>query len=222
MKVGILSDIHGNYPALKAVIDDLPQLDQIICCGDLVGYYPDVNEVCSLIRDLNIWVIRGNHDAYLTGAIRVPDKIPPIVNLKWTREVISNSNFNWLQSLPNEIQIIWDNKKITIRHASPWDEETYLYRDSSSLDKIDLKSGEILIVGHTHYPMYENVAKGFIINPGSVGQPRDRNPLSSYAIYHTELEKIEFKRVAYPIEDFKRRLNDLGWSERLINKLEWS
>lgn len=219
MRILLLADIHGNFPALQAVLEDIPPVEAVICCGDLVGYYPDVNEVCTQLRDINAHVIRGNHDAYVTAElIPDPDK-KRVYMVDWTRSTLHPSHLKWLVSLPLEIRFQWKDLKIIVRHASPWDEETYLYVDSPDLSKVTLDKNEILALGHTHYPMTVNAGEGVIVNPGSVGQPRDWNPLASYAVIDTSSFQIENRRVWYSVSEFQKRLRSQNWDERTINIL---
>jgi putative phosphoesterase len=219
VKIAILADIHGNLPALQAVLNDMPAVNSLICCGDVVGYYPDVNEVCSQMRTINAFVIRGNHDAYVVGGLNPEPTKRSFYRIDWTHSRLSDSHRHWLSGLPIELSFSWGNLSVTVRHASPWDEETYLYPDSPDLAKISLEKDEILILGHTHHPMLVKVGEGILINPGSVGQPRDWNPQASYAILQTESKSIEHKRVAYNVAELQRRLKSLSWEESAINIL---
>ncbi|MEO8150690.1 MAG: metallophosphoesterase family protein, partial [Bacteroidia bacterium] len=133
MKIAVLADIHANFAALTAVLADFKNVDKVICCGDMVGYYPDVNEVCDAIRNLTDDVIRGNHDAYIIGAIKADEKKSQIVRVEWTKQLLADQNFSWLKSLPQQLNFVIDDLEILVRHANPWDEEIYLYPDSKYL-----------------------------------------------------------------------------------------
>lgn len=219
MKIGFLADIHGNFPALQAVLDALPSVDLLICCGDVVGYYPDVNQVCELLRERQVFVVRGNHDAYTTGELQPDPNRLAVYRTEWTRANLESDHMHWLAGLPVESKFKLDSLQLIIRHANLWDEETYLYPDSPHTLETDLQYGEILVVGHTHRPMQVEAGKGVILNPGSVGQPRDWEPRSSYALFDTQTGAIEFKRVPYPVSEFQRRLAGIGWDENLITIL---
>lgn len=219
MKVAVISDIHSNLPALNAVLDDMPVVDLIICAGDIVGYYPDANEVCSLLRELNSRTVRGNHDAYVLNELEPVMENRATYKTDWTYSNLSENNFKWLASLPVEIEISLGGRTIKIRHASPWDEETYLYPDSQFLAKIVPEQNETLIFGHTHHPMQIIHNKGSIINPGSIGQPRDWNPKASYAILDCESGMAEFFRISYDVKKMQERLKHRGWNESTISIL---
>ena len=219
MKLAFLSDIHGNYPALEAVLKDLPAVDSIICSGDIVGYYPDVNEVCNAVRGIKMHVVRGNHDAYVCGGMAPAPEHRQTYRVDWTREQLSSDNFKWLASLPLEMDFLFDGLRIKVRHASPWDEESYLYPDSPQLADIKLEHDQMLCLGHTHHPLCSAAGAGMLLNPGSVGQPRDWNPDASYAVFDTMSRAMEFRRVTYRVHDFQQRLRELGWEDSSINIL---
>ena len=219
LKIAVMSDIHGNLPALQAILADMPSIDMMVCCGDVVGYYPDVNEVCALLREMNVFTVRGNHDAYVSGELQ-PDPSKAIAyRTKWTREQLDPIHLSWLKSLPIEMRFNWDHLGLIVRHASPWDEETYLYEDSPRLVEIPVKLNEILVVGHTHHPMLKRVGNGIVLNPGSVGQPRDWNENASYAILETISKFAEIKRVRYNVPALQKRLESLSWDKATIQIL---
>lgn len=222
MKAAVLSDIHGNLPALNAVLNDMPDVDVCFICGDLVGYYPDVNEVCKSVRQLNPIIVWGNHDAFVTNKLPYDETKDDLYKIKWTRDTLSAENFSWLSSLPREIDFLWSDIKIKIRHANPWDDETYLYPDSQKLSEIYLRFDEVLLIGHTHHPMLINSGNGKILNPGSVGQPRDWNPKASYAVFNFSANTVEFRRVQYDVKTYQQRLADMGWMSSTIDILSRS
>ena len=214
MRIAVLSDIHGNMPALQAVSQDIGDCDVIICCGDLVGYYPDVNEVCEEIRRLNAYVVRGNHDAYVTGFLKPNSKRVDAYKTELTRAKLDKEHLEWLSTLPIELKFCWDDDAVvTVRHASPWDESTYIFPDYEHQGKIALQKNELLILGHTHRPMRIEAENGLILNPGSVGQPRDWNPLASYLKMTTRPLTIEHKRIEYDVYTFQKRLISSGWGD---------
>ena len=219
VKFAVLSDIHGNRPALEATLADLSFVDKILCCGDIVGYYPDVNEVCEILQEREVFAIRGNHDAYVLGLLEPDPAKREKYYTDWTRSHLSEDSRRWLASLPEERKINADELSLHLRHASPWDEETYIYPDSPLLAKISLKRNEVLILGHTHHAMLMRAGEGLVLNPGSVGQPRDWNPMAGYALIDTMSGHIEHRRVTYDVKGFQTRLQSLGWDATLIEIL---
>jgi putative phosphoesterase len=219
MKLGLIADIHGNIAALDAVLQDMPQVDALICAGDVVGYYPHANEACHRLRELGAHVVRGNHDIYVAA---LPD--PDVVRLgsyriEWTRAQLTPENLQWLSELPPELRFEWNGQRVRVRHASPWDEETYLYPDSPELDGLELEGSEILVLGHTHHPLVRQCGDALLINPGSVGQPRDRNPRPSYAILEVETREVCHRRATYDVERFEEELRQLNWEAGTIGIL---
>lgn len=219
MKVAIISDIHANLPALRAVFQDMPDVDCCICAGDVVGYYPFVNEVCDLIRTAGAHVVRGNHDAFVIDELEPREEDRGVYKVDWTRKRLENQNLKWLAALPVEMSFRWAERVIKVRHASPWDEETYLYPESEKLTGIKLNENEIYVFGHTHHPMKVTCGEGFVVNPGSVGQPRDWNPKAGYAILNTLSGGVEFRRVNYDFGKLQAHLVQLGWDPASISIL---
>jgi predicted phosphodiesterase len=207
--LGILSDLHGNLPALEAVLADLGTVDRLVCCGDLVGYYPDSPQVVDRIRELGALAIRGNHELMVTGAREVPPERARYYATEETRRALSADQLAWLAALPPSLALERDGLAVDVRHASPWDEESYLYPDSD-LGRVALWEGSWLLLGHTHYPMRRRTGGGVVANPGSVGQPRDRDPRAAYAVLDTATGRWEQRRVAYGHRAYQRRLETLG------------
>lgn len=128
-------------------------------------------------------------------------------------------NLHWIASLPIEINFRFGPRHLKVRHASPWDEETYLYPDSTRLADIRLAPNEYFILGHTHHPMCIAAGEGFVINPGSVGQSRDYNPAASYALFDTISGTVQHCRATYDVVSYQQYLRDLGWPETTISIL---
>ena len=219
MRIGIISDIHGNLPALTAVLKAMPAVDVLLCAGDVVGYYPDVNEVCEALRRAGAGVVRGNHDAYVLGELNPDPSRQSAYRTDWTREQLAARNRAWLAALPVEMRFSFGRARIVLRHASPWDEETYLYRDSASAEKVRLEAGEFLLLGHTHIPMKHPAGDGWMINPGSVGQPRDYDPRAAFSILDTVSSEVELCRCSYDVAAYQQRLQACGWDEKTIQIL---
>lgn len=206
LRIALLADIHANLPALEAVLADMPEVDHICCLGDIVGYYVDANAVCDRVRALGATTIRGNHDTYVTGAAIPDPEREPAYRTAWTRAALDASHRDWLGALPATAALSCGGIALTLRHANPWDEERYLYPDSPLLDELRLPPGTILAVGHTHRPMARRIGNGLLVNPGSVGQPRDWNPLASYAVLELPSGSVSIRRVAYDVPAYQRRL----------------
>jgi diadenosine tetraphosphatase ApaH/serine/threonine PP2A family protein phosphatase len=155
----------------------------------------------------------------VTGALTPAAEKAQAYKVEWTRANLGQKNLSWLASLPFEMNFLLDGLKIKVRHASPWDEETYLYPDSPRLADVQPRPDEWLLFGHTHRPLALPTGGGLILNPGSVGQPRDWNPLASYALIDTSTRQAAIRRVEYNVQVFQRRLKELGWESSLIDIL---
>jgi len=219
MQIGCIADVHGNLPALQAVLAAMPPVDAILCAGDVVGYYPDVNEVCEMLQMIGAYVIRGNHDGYVTGELTPDPSRRVAYRTDWTRDRLTPENLAWLKALPVQMTFNFKAISLVLRHASPWDEETYLYPDSEALNAIDLGENMIYVFGHTHHPMWQNVSKGYVLNPGSVGQPRDYNSHASFALLNTATMDASIFRVDYDVIAYQIRLRKQGWDEATISIL---
>jgi putative phosphoesterase len=219
MKLGLIADVHGNIAALEAVLTDMPPVDAVLCAGDVVGYYPHPNQVCDRLRRLGAWVVRGNHDAYVSEHLPFDQANDRAYRATWTRRHLEPGHLAWLKTLPVEIDFKWGGRRVRLRHASPWDEETYLYPDSPALRDLKLNAAEILVVGHTHHPLAMHCGEGLLVNPGSIGQPRDWNPLASYAVLELESCAVSHRRVAYDVAGLQRELMEMGWETKTIQVL---
>ncbi|MCK4847838.1 MAG: metallophosphoesterase family protein [Candidatus Heimdallarchaeota archaeon] len=222
MKIAILSDIHGNLEALNAVVKDLKSkngIDLIVCLGDIVGYYPHPNECINIIREMCDHVIQGNQDATAVSpnfdveVTRCNDVAAS--SLIYTRNLLLKSgnsdNYNFLKELPDKKELTISKKKILFVHGTPndkWEYFLYPYWLNAPLDeqKIILnewfKQWDVIAMGHSHWAFqYESWGR-MIINPGSVGQPRDDNPKSSYAIVEVTKTRLKAQnfRINYDIE----------------------
>jgi len=219
MRIALLSDIHANLAALDAVLADLPPVDAILFAGDVVGYYAHPNEVCGRLRAIGARCVRGNHDNYVTGQAEPNAERRAAYATDWTRAQLTPDNLDWLAALPAELHFEAEGIDILVRHASPWDEETYLYPDSDWLGEVMLGATQVLVLGHTHHPMTVEAGEGLLINPGSVGQPRDWNPDAAYAVLSLPSREVELRRVSYDVAAVQADLAAQGWAKGVIEIL---
>lgn len=189
--IGIISDIHGNYAALAAVLSRLETMNvsEIVCLGDIGGYYCQINECCEEIQSRKIFSLMGNHDWYLSSGESCPRSASANACLEYQRSVISDSNKRWLASLSPRAQI----GDLSLVHGG-WNDplDEYLIPSPDYFSRID---GLLFASGHTHVPcIWKSEGKAYC-NPGSVGQPRDGNPKASFAILkdeHFSLHRVEY------------------------------
>jgi predicted phosphodiesterase len=232
----ILSDIHANLEALDAVLDDARgRYDRIFCLGDLVGYGADPNAVVEWARVNLGAIVRGNHDKACTGLDSADDFHPVAqASTSWTAEALRPDSANYLRGLPRGPLPV---EGFDLAHGSPMDEDEYLIMPSDVDALRGYLESRLTFFGHTHVQGGFLVARGgvmriapqgtldlepdhtYLINPGSVGQPRDRDPRAAYAIYSAEERAVEYRRVAYDIEAAARKIIEAGLPTALAARL---
>jgi diadenosine tetraphosphatase ApaH/serine/threonine PP2A family protein phosphatase len=229
MRVAVVSDIHSNLTALEAVLGDLPAVDEVWCLGDIVGYGPDPNDCIHALLNLKQISIAGNHDWAAVGRVELSDFNPDARRAaEWTADNLNDVNKEILRRLPQEYSV----GEFSFAHGSPrnpiWE---YIVHPSQAASNLSFFATRYCLVGHTHSPAifwgpagkkpagglkpapdtpYELGEQRLIINPGSVGQPRDRDPRASYAILDLDKAEVRFRRVAYDIEATQRRMQTAG------------
>ena len=221
MKIGIISDIHSNVYALRSVLKMLTDMDLIVCAGDITGYYPFVNEVFEDLDKHNVIFIKGNHDAHLCG-VKLKD-LRPIEpkSFEYTKNHISSTNLDKLRKAPLQQELSFNGSKVVMFHGSPWDKlEEYIYPDYPDFDRFREIGADVIILGHTHYPMIKQIAEKLIINPGSCGQPRDYDPRASFSILDTLTKEVRIERVQYDIEKVCEAVRKLGFNSKLSEILK--
>lgn len=225
MLLGIVSDPHGNSYGLQAVLNALDDeaVDQIVCAGDVIGYYPFVNETIALLRDRGVACIAGNHDLYLRGDLTVSDERWKAYNLDYVDQVITQANRRWLADLPLQLDLAIDATTILVVHGSPWSPEDYVYFNTIDSGRFQDVRADVLVMGHTHIPLVRHLpgANGdlLLLNPGSCGQPRDYIPLASYAVFDTATREARVSRVPFDVEIVRNRCADLKFGAPVIDIL---
>lgn len=208
MKIGVVSDIHSNIFALEAVLNDCvaKNVEHLFLLGDLIGYYYWPKKVWDALR---LWqgridIIQGNHENLLARSfsdLSVCDfyKHKYGSGLECVRSQLSSHDINFLVNLPKSKEVKINNIKFLLCHGAPWGQDVYIYPDADKaiLDKCLKIDVDVILVGHTHYPMYYGAEGKILANPGSVGQPRDYVVGASYLLVDTNEMKFDFQRVAY-------------------------
>ncbi len=207
MKIAFISDIHGNFEALKVVLSVLDKLgiSQVYCAGDIVGYYSQINECCNELRQRGIPSVLGNHDWYMAGGGFCSRSKSVNDCLEYQRRVIEKENMDWLKSLPVQMQI----DEINMVHGGwtdPIDE--YLKPTQEYFEKV---VGDIFVSGHTHVQSIQIFGNKTHCNPGSVGQPRDGDPRAAFAIYNGN--EFELHRVEYDMQTVFDLMEAAGFND---------
>ncbi len=240
MKIGIISDIHGNAEALHSVLKELEDVDQIVCLGDIVGYGADPVYCIEKIRELEAPCIKGNHEGAITGELDLyyfnEDAQQAI---QWTKRQLKEQHFGYLSRLKRKITI---HKDVLGVHGSPRQPLWEYILDKQTADEIFSHFDfQIYFIGHSHIAgyftfqrknrvvHYFNAIDGvevtiqqdcsYIINCGSVGQPRDRNPQASFVIFDTEQLNAHIIRVSYPISRAQDKISKAKLPQFLAERL---
>jgi len=217
MRVAIFSDIHGNKYALKEALIKMEEIgiDVHIFCGDAVGYYYYHNEVIDTLRNMkNIFCVLGNHDQMFIDIIDKKKEAKSYFakygsSIEKFLNSITIENIEFLRSLPEARDILIDDMKIKIIHGSPWnpiDEYVYPSSDFKRYSEVDF---DYIFQGHTHYPMKIKQGKCEIINPGSIGQPRDGG-FPSFVVFDTSKKLFEFVSIEYDINQLSEDIQRVG------------
>jgi len=216
MRIGLISDIHGNYEALKSVLSELDRLgvEEIYCLGDVVGYFSEVNECCEELIARKIPCVMGNHDWYMAGGGFCPRSKSVNDCLEYQRQVIREDNVNWLRSFPVQRTL----GKVHLLHGG-WSDPIDEYLREPSEDYFAKIEGEIFISGHTHMQsLFKFANNKTYCNPGSVGQPRDNDPRAAFAILNNE--DITLHRVEYNMQRVFELMKAAGFDDYYYGSLK--
>jgi putative phosphoesterase len=214
MRILLLADIHGNWPALQAIKEPF---DECLVLGDLVDYGLEPGPCIQWVMSHATRSIRGNHDHGVAQNVKVQGKSGfkylTAITRPVTQERISTTERRYLSSMPVTSRFTMDNSRFLLVHATPRDPlDEYAVDDadfwSRRLADVD---AQVICVGHTHHPYIVEVGDKLVINPGSVGQPRDGDPRAAYAII--ENQRVELKRVEYAVDDTVRTVQESNLSE---------
>jgi diadenosine tetraphosphatase ApaH/serine/threonine PP2A family protein phosphatase len=243
MRYLVLTDIHANLEALKACLTDAGTrtFDETLVLGDLVGYGGDPNAVVELVQSLKpVAIVRGNHDKVACG-LEQAEGFNAVAKsaAKWTLEVLKPEHRDWLCALPaGPIDV---DDVVEICHGSPFDEDAYIFDELDAVRALKVSNRPLCLFGHTHYPVtfelsndsFDSVGSAgapqmqvqmkngckYLINPGSVGQPRDGDPRAAYAIVDTALHRVELYRTRYAVEDAQNKVVKAGLPDVLAQRL---
>jgi len=242
MRIAVLSDIHANLPALRAVADDLPAVDEIWVLGDTVGYGPQPNEVVTELQAMGARSVLGNHDGAAIGTVDATDFNPDArAAIEWTAQAIDANSRAYIGSLPE----VRTDGHLTAVHGSPRDPLwEYITGPAIAAANLEAFATRICLFGHTHLPIVFRAADGAVdvepgmpgtvaaldgeralLNPGSVGQPRDGVRDAAYGVLELDGTagdgSFEFRRVRYDIDRTQRLMRAAGLPGRLAERLSY-
>ncbi len=243
MRYLVISDIHANLEALDTVLSEAKPLnyEKVLLLGDLVGYGGDPNAVCDRVRAMKPdALIRGNHDKVGAG-VESPEGFNAVARsaIKWTYETLTKNNREWLAALPAGPMIVDD--MIEICHGTPFDEDAYVFDDLDALRAMHAARRPLCLFGHTHVQVGHYLSRDqfglatpddrrpltitldeanrYLVNPGSVGQPRDGDPRAGFGIVDTTAREMTIYRVEYPIQKAQSRILEEGLPDVLAQRL---
>ena len=243
MRYLVISDIHANLEAFETVMEAAKALsyDKVLVLGDLVGYGADPNAICDRVREMKPdALIRGNHDKVGSG-VESPEGFNAVARnaIRWTYEQLSKENREWLAALPAGPMIVDD--MIEICHGTPFDEDAYVFDDLDALRAMHAARRPLCLFGHTHvqvghflsrdefglstgdeqrpFTIPLDEANRYLVNPGSVGQPRDGDPRAGFGLADTTAREMTIYRVAYPIAKAQARILEEGLPDVLAQRL---
>jgi predicted phosphodiesterase len=241
MRIAVLSDIHGNLHALEAVLEEVERADvhQVWCLGDVVGYGADPNDCCSRIREQADIALAGNHDLAVTGDLSLDEfSRGAAVAARWTQEVLHRDHVAWLHGLEPK----GEARDVGLYHASPRD-PIWEYVLSSLLAELclDAQPHRVCLVGHSHVALsfvrpegeaatgeprrggdaVDLSAGEWILNPGSVGQPRDGDARAAWLLLDLDLERAEWRRTDYDVGAAQASIRAARLPESLAERLEY-
>lgn len=229
MRVALLADIHGNDLALEAVLASVRKhgIGLLAVCGDIVGYYFAPDRVMDMLRPWKKHLVRGNHEDMLALACRSPEALARIerkygCGLRLALERLSPADMAELLALPATATLDIDGYRILLCHGAPWDTNHYVYPDAPSevLDRCAASGYATVVMGHTHYPMAHSRGGVQLVNPGSVGQPRNRQPGADWAVLDTSTGEVEFMHESYDptplVEEARSRSPDLPYLHEVL------
>lgn len=237
MKYAIVSDVHANLESLQHALALVAQDDVLISLGDVVGYGPNPNECVALLRDRCGHAVLGNHDLAAVENFGVENFNPAArAAIGWTQGVLDESSRAWLNALPYELRL----PEFLLVHGAPVEYFEYILDKGTAARAFQRTDARIVFVGHTHIAEYwsldaegnighKHMQKGgaldleddkrYIIDVGSVGQPRDLNPEPCIVSYDPEAHRVEWTRYKYPIEQVQRKMREAGLPAHLITRL---
>lgn len=221
MRLALISDPHANLPALEAVLRaiDGEGVDRVVCAGDLVGYNPWPNEVIALLRDRSVLMIRGNHDRAALAGRRAGFNPFAAEALLWTTKQLAEEGASLLRRLEDRTRFDAGQETVAVYHGSPRDDDEYVYPEDATEDLVRVADADFVVLGHTHVPMFCAYPSGIVVNPGSVGQPRDGDPRAAYGVLDTATEEWRVERVVYDVAAVQRAIRHAGLPSHLADRL---
>jgi putative phosphoesterase len=216
MRVGVLSDIHGNRVALSAVLADMPDVDRLVCAGDVVGYNPWPAECVEAVRERSVPTVMGNHDRAVASGTAFRFNAMAKAGVDHARADLDDDQLAWLADLPDERTVA--DGRVKLVHGHPDDPDRYTYPEEFSARM--LRGEDVLVTGHTHVQGHRVFEDSVVMNPGSVGQPRDGDPRAAYAVVDLgEDVRVDERRVEYDVDAVAAAVEEAELPDRIGRRL---
>lgn len=215
MDVVVISDVHANLVALDAVLEDIDDSTPVVCAGDIVGYNPWPAACIQRLRQRDVPTISGNHDRMLTSGRNFGANPMAQAGIRHARDVCSEDELAWLDGLP--VARTEFDGRLKLVHGHPDAPDRYTYPEDFGAHL--LGDEDVLVMGHTHVQHAEVYDEGIVVNPGSVGQPRDRDPRAAYAVVDLDAMEVDLRRVEYDIDRVVEAVEDAGLPDRTAERL---
>ncbi|SNR67608.1 metallophosphoesterase family protein [Halorubrum vacuolatum] len=198
MAIGLISDIHANLPALEAVLDDMPTVETIVCAGDIVGYNPWPAECVTLVQEVCTVVVEGNHDRTVDRPHRYRANRMAEAGLELAYDELNNDQLAWLKNLPRQASVAGEYLLV---HDHPKHRDKYVQPHEFPRVRPYLDDYAGAILGHTHRQHKATIDDRLIVNPGSVGQPRDGDNDAAYAVLYPDERTVDLRRAKYDVNE---------------------
>ena len=221
MKMAIIADVHSNLQALTSIVDSIQRerVDLTVCAGDVVGYGGNPNECAHTVAKAAKVAVMGNHDWAAVSKDTTGMNPYAAAAARWTSESADAEAKEYLGSLKVVVSFQIADSMVAMSHGSIGNYIEYVYEEDVDANLLESVHADLVILGHTHIPYEKRVGKGMVVNPGSVGQPRDGDPRASFAVYDSESRTCRIRRIDYDIEGAARAVTDSGLPRMLAERL---
>jgi putative phosphoesterase len=222
VRIAFISDVHANIVALNAVLDEIDRMgvQTIVNAGDVVGYYPFPNETVRKLKDRKVVGIRGNHDRSVLTANTNMMNMMASAAVRWTVQNMERESMDYIRRLEDRMDFHTGTLRASVHHGSPFNEDEYVFEENVENAMLEACPGsKMLVLGHTHVPYVVHMDRGYVINPGSVGQPRDGDPRACFIVHDTTKGSYDIRRVEYDISVVEEAVLREGLPSRNASRL---
>lgn len=206
MRIGILADVHANRVALESVLEDMPSVDRLVHAGDAIGYNPWPADCVEILRDREVDSVMGNHDRMVARRTNFERNRMAQAGIRLATAELAGDELAWIDDLPDTLTCC--DGGVRVVHGHPEDPNRYTYPDEFGPHLLD--DEDVLVMGHTHVQHAERYDEGVVVNPGSVGQPRDNDPRAGYAVVDLDGPTVETYRVEYDVDRVVEAVEEKG------------